>query len=90
MNEEKNITINCMKNNETKLTGVTSPLAPGNLVSKVNSLTSNNRVKQILNPQSASFSTDKGITLDYKQIIDELIKITPITNLNDFYSKLTV
>ena len=88
MNEEKNITINCMKNNETKLTGVTSPLAPGNLVSKVNSLTSNNRVKQILNPQSASFSTDKGITLDYKQIIDELIKITPITNLNDFYSKV--
>ncbi len=67
---------------------VTSPILSKNLVSKVNSLTFNNNANPLSNPQSKTFATDKGITLDYKAVIDELAKLNSINNINEFYSKV--
>ena len=67
---------------------ITSPISAGSLVSKVNSLTLGLRNKSLTNPQTKSFATEKGVTLDYKLIIDGLNSIYPINNLNEFYSKI--
>ena len=67
---------------------VTSPFSSVDLVSKVNSLTFNSRAQALTSPQTKSFGSEKGITLDYKQVIDELIKLQPINSLNEFYSKV--
>ncbi len=89
MSKEKSITTNNNISKKTALdSSVTSPLSSKNIVSKVNSLTLNTKVNQITSPQLKSYATDKGITLDYKLVIDELIKISPITNLNEYYSKV--
>jgi len=88
VNEEQNLTTNNINPKTTRNSGITSPLTSVNLVSKVNSLTFNSRFNQITSPQSKQYNTDKGTTLDYKLVIDELIKLAPITNLNEFYSKV--
>ena len=86
MNEEQIISdINEVKINNT---GVTSPISSKNLVSKVNSLTHGNRLNSLNNPQTKSFATEKGKTLDYKTVIDELNKLYPVNNLYEFYSKV--
>ena len=64
-----------------------SPFSSSKLVSKVNSLTLSNHAGTIANSHS-TYLTEKGTTLDYKSVIDELINISPITNLNEFYSKV--
>ena len=66
---------------------ITSPISSSKLVSKVNSLTLSNHAGTIANSHSM-YLTEKGTTLDYKSVIDELINISPITNLNEFYSKV--
>jgi len=87
--EEKNILKNNTISQKTiRNSGITSPLSSTNIVSKVNSLTLNSHVKQITNPQTKSYVKDKGVTLDYKLVIDELNKLTQITNINEFYSKV--
>ena len=89
MKEEKNILKNNTISQKTiRNSGITSPLSSTNIVSKVNSLTLNSHVKQITNPQTKSYVKDKGVTLDYKLVIDELNKLTQITNINEFYSKV--
>lgn len=74
--------------NTDKITNksVTSPFSANNLVSKVNSLTFSNKSNLSINPQSKGFSTEKGKTLDYKTVFDELIKLYPINNVYKFYS----
>ena len=67
---------------------MTSPITPGKLVSKVNALTSNPATNQILNPQNIVFNTEKSSTLNYKNIVDELIKIDSIDNITDYYNKI--
>ena len=84
---EKNITDSTKQIQANNNTGMTSPIVTSSLVSKVNSLTHNNRANQIISPQSISFGAEKGITLDYKNVIDEIVKLTPVENLNEFYSK---
>lgn len=67
---------------------VTSPISASNLVSKVNSLTHGNRLNPLTNPQTKSFATEKGKTLDYKQVLDDLNRLYPVHNLYEFYSKV--
>ena len=74
--------------NQSNNTNMTSPIASNNLVSKVNSLTHSNRTNSMSSPQSKSFGAEKAITLDYKSVIDEIIKFMPVENLNEFYSKV--
>ena len=87
MNEENFITdSNTETNNKTN--SVSSPIKASKLVSKVNSLIKGNRSNFLTNPKTKSFLTEKGRTLDYKNVIDELTKLYPITNKYDFYSKV--
>ncbi len=62
---------------------VTSPIKSGNLVSKVNALTHRNLTIQT--SMTSPYTTDIGITIDYKSFVDELIQINNITSLSDFY-----
>ena len=86
MNEQQ------IKDSGNKITAnnsvTTAPISPKNLVSKLNSLTSATKGSSLNNPQLKSFSTEKNKTLSYKVVIDELIKITPINNINEYYSKI--
>jgi len=66
--ENKNIT----QNNQRP---VTSPISQGKLVSKVNALTYKSGVNNIINPQNMVFNTEKGSTLNYKFVVDELVKL---------------
>ena len=77
-------------NNHSKInsSSVTTPISSKNLVSKVNSLMFNHNSNPLSNPQSKTFATEKGITLDYKTVIDELSALAPINNLHEFYSKV--
>ena len=87
MNEEKILSDkNITKTNNN---GVTSPISANRLVSKVNSLTYGNRSNSLTNPQTKTYATEKGKTLEYKNIIDELIKLYPVNNIYEFYSKYT-
>ena len=86
MNKEQNKTLGKLPNiNESQT--VTSPISASKLVTKVNSLTFNNQTGPISITQPKAFNNEKGMTLDYKSVIDELIRINPIQNLNEFYSK---
>jgi hypothetical protein len=67
---------------------VTSPISPGKLVSKVNALTFNSSNNALVNPQNIVFNTDKGATLNYKFVVDELVKLANIDNTSDFYNKI--
>lgn len=86
MNNEKFLTdINISKTNNGS---VTSPISANNLVSKVNSLTHIHYNTSPVSPQNKSYSTEKGKTLDYKTVLDEVIKLYPIDNIYKFYSDL--
>ena len=86
MNKEKN-TVNKITNLSEK-SPVTSPISQEKLVSKVNALTFNNCMSALGSPQNKNFNNEKGLTLNYKIIVDELVKITGITTLNEFFSKV--
>ena len=66
---------------------VTSPISQEKLVSRVNALTFNNP-NTLLNPQNMVFNNEKGSTLNYKFIVDELVKLTCVDNTSDFYNKI--
>ena len=84
MNKEKIIS-NINSNTETT-TGVTSPISAKKLVSKINSLINGNKSNSLTNPRSKTFATEKGKTLDYKLVLEELNNLYPVQNLYDFYS----
>ncbi|MBE7703357.1 MAG: diguanylate cyclase [Cyanobacteria bacterium SIG28] len=67
---------------------VTSPFSQGKLVSKVNALTNNTNGSQLINPHSIVFNNEKGSTLNYKLVVDELININNYENVNEYYSKI--
>ena len=77
-----------INNSKINNNGVTSPISAKKLVSKVNSLTHGNTSNSLTNPQTKSFATEKGKTLEYKNVIDELIKLHPVNNIYEFYSKI--
>lgn len=76
------------KENPVNSKPVTSPISQGKLVSRVNALTLNGASKQFVNPQNIVFNADKGTTLNYKFVVDELLKLTNIENVSDFYSRI--
>lgn len=67
---------------------VTSPLSQERLVSKVNALTFNNYANSLSNPQNKVFNNEKALSLNYKFVVEELVKISGVSNLNEFYSKI--
>ena len=76
---------NQQKNIEAANTGrgklskpVTSPISQKKLVSKVNALTLNSQGNTLLNPQNMVFNGEKSSTLNYKKVIDGLVKIKNI------------
>lgn len=86
MNKEKNL-INKITNITDK-SQMTSPISQERLVSKVNSLTFNNCANSFANPQNKNFNNEKGLTLNYRDIVDALNKLPQITTLSDFYSNI--
>ena len=87
VNENK-IAKNNEKLNTNSSAPVTSPISQGKLVSRVNALTSNSATNPMLNPQNMVFNTEKGSTLNYKHIVDELISFSSIDNIADYYNKI--
>lgn len=88
MNENK-ITSNNEKIINNNISGpVTSPISQGKLVSRVNALTSNSASNPILNPQNIVFNTEKGSTLNYKQVVDEIITLSNIDNIAEYYNQI--
>ena len=67
---------------------ISSPFSQEKLVSKVNALTFNNHANSLSNPQNKNFNNDKGHTLNYKIVVDELVKIPRVSTLTEFYSKI--
>ncbi|MBE7710799.1 MAG: diguanylate cyclase [Cyanobacteria bacterium SIG31] len=83
---ENKINTNREKIENTKTGPVTSPISQKKLVSKVNALTSPSSVNPFLNPQNIIFNTEKGSTLNYKFVVDELVKLANVDNTSDFYN----
>lgn len=79
-NEIKNISSNSRR-------PVTSPISQERLVSRVNALTLNSAGNP-LNPQNIVFNNDKGSTLNYKFVVDELVKLGNISNVSELYNKI--
>ena len=75
------------KDNMKNTQPVSSPFLQEKLVSKVNSLTSNN-INILVNTQNKIHNSEKNLSLDYNFVIRELVKINGISNLNEFYSKI--
>ena len=67
---------------------ITSPIQQEQLVSKVNSLTFNSCANSLSKPQNKTFNNEKGFTLNYKIVVDELIKIMNVASITEFYSKV--
>lgn len=86
MNKQENI--KKYTSEEIGKTPITSPFSTKDLVSKVNSLTFNHTGKKINTVVRSSVSHDNNFPLDYKIIIDELIKVQSVSNLNEFYSHI--
>lgn len=86
----KKQTVNNKENlkQQNTLKPVSSPISQGKLVSRVNALTNTPSVNQILNPQNMVFNNEKGLTLNYKNVIDSLVNITNIANAADFCHKI--
>ncbi|MBR1776248.1 diguanylate cyclase [bacterium] len=84
MKKEKNITKSDIK--KQSKTPVTSPISASKLVSKVNSLTNVSNAKA---PASMlNFANEKSSILNNQYVISELNKLSEITNINDFYTKI--
>lgn len=82
--KEKNITKSDIK--KQSKTPVTSPISASKLVSKVNSLTNVSNAKA---PASMlNFANEKSSILNNQYVISELNKLSEITNINDFYTKI--
>ena len=70
---------------------VTSPGFQGKLVSKVNELTINHNslnANLLGNLQNKNFNNDKSFTLNYKQVVEELVKLASVTTSMEFYTKI--
>ena len=87
VNENKTETSKINKNSQNS-SPITSPISQGKLVSKVNALTSSTTSNPILNPQNIVFNTDKGTTLNYKNVVDTLVNIEDAVSPVDYCNKI--
>ena len=74
MKKEKNLAEKIT--NLSERAPVTSPIFQDKLVSKVNALTFNNHANSLGNPQNKNFNNDKGLTLNHKSVVEELVKLS--------------
>lgn len=88
MNKKQAVNNNENLKQQSVFKPVSSPISQGKLVSKVNALTNAPSVNQLLNPQSMIFNNEKGITLNYKNVIDSLVSISNVVNSADFCNKV--
>ncbi len=88
MNKKQAVNNNENLKQQSVFKPVSSPISQGKLVSKVNALTNTPSVNQLLNPQSMVFNNEKGITLNYKNVIDSLVSISNVVNSADFCNKV--
>ena len=84
MNKQDNIT-NSISNKVGKMP-VTSPFSTKELVSKVNSLTFNKNGS--LKTNVGKSTGNEKFILDYKKIVEELVKFRSVSNMNEFYSHI--
>ena len=87
MNENKTETSKININSQNS-SPITSPISQGKLVSKVNALTSSTTSNPILNPQNIVFNSDKGTTLNYKNVVDTLVNIEDAVSPVDYCNKI--
>ena len=85
---ENKINTNIENNENIKKGNMTSPISQKRLVSKVNALTSSSQQNLTIKPQNIVFNNEKGSTLNYKFVVDELVKTSGITNIAEFYTKI--
>ena len=85
---KKEIANNKEQNIKNNIKPVTSPISQGKLVSRVNALTQSSINNAIFNPQNLVFNNEKGSTLNYKFVVDELVKLAQIDNTSDLYNKI--
>ena len=88
MAEDKIIDNNEELNKQDKHIPVTSPMTQGKLVSRVNALTSANKLNNIIKSQNLAFNTDKSTVLNYKNVIESLIAFSTIDNITDYYNNI--
>ena len=88
MNENQKISNTENNNNKNELKSVTSPFSQSRLVSKVNALTASTSGSSFVNPQNMVFNNEKGSTLNYKHVVDEIVAIDSIQSCSDFYNKI--
>ncbi len=84
MKKEKNTTDKIT--NLSEKAPISSPFSQEKLVSKVNALTFNTRINNLKTQQNKNFNNEKGLTLSYKFVVDELTKLTGISSLQELYS----
>ncbi len=77
-NSNKNVS------NINNLKTVTSPISQEKLVSKVNALNTISASTTSANPHNIVFNAEKGSTLNYKYVVDELVNLAPVSNVSEF------
>ena len=87
MNKEKN-TADKITNLSEKAP-ITSPFSQENLVSKVNALTFKTCANSLSNPHNKNFNNEKGLTLSYKFVVEELVQINGVKTLYELYTKIS-
>ena len=88
MNENQKTSSTQNNNSKNNSKPVTSPISQAKLVSKFNALTTSTSGSSFVNPQSMVFNTEKGSTLNYKQVVDEIVEISEIESASEFYAKV--
>ena len=63
---------------------VTSPISQEKLVSRVNALNTISASTTSANPHNIVFNAEKGSTLNYKYVVDELVNLAPVSNVSEF------
>lgn len=69
-----------------EMSPVSSPISQEQLVSKVNALTFNMSTNSISSLQNKNY--EKGFTLNYRIVVDELLKFSQINNTNELFSRI--
>lgn len=70
--------------NTNRMKPVTSPISQEKLVSRVNALNTISATTTSSNPHNIVFNAEKSSTLNYKYVVDELVNLSPVSNVSEF------
>lgn len=70
--------------NTSRMKPVTSPISQEKLVSRVNALNTISATTTSSNPHNIVFNAEKSSTLNYKYVVDELVNLSPVSNVSEF------